>query len=354
MHSRATIVATGAITPLGLSALETGFFARTGLPGLREAPLLGRDNQPITMGLVNILPNELVGFERAVKLGERALQDLLSKVPPSLRGVRLAFTLAVPETWGERAFGEDCQALRLETALRQYLDEAFGRRVALQVRPEGAAGLHRLLSLELARLESGEVDLVVLGGLHTDYEVARIASLLADNRLYSSDHLDALIPGEGAAMVLLGLDHVVRQLKCPELGRILGLGKGFERAQPTNDESAYEALGMTAAVFEVGAMLEGDARRVGWQLNDLSFETYRLHEWQAVSVRAEHLFSRELRVDSPAQRMGHLGAATLPALMVLAVEGFARGWAPDPLAMVLAGSDGGERAAVLLGDPRHF
>lgn len=351
MHSRATIVATGAVTSLGLTALETGFFYRTGLPGLREAPIIGRDNQAITMGLVNTLPNELVGWERAFQLGERALEELLKKVPS---GARLAITLAVPETWGERVFGEDCGALRLETKLRRFLEGTLGQRVALQVRPEGAAALGRLLSEELQRLEAGAVDLVILGGLHTDYEVARIASLVASNRLYSSEHLDALIPGEGAAMVLLGLDHVVRRLGLPELSRIFGVGQGFERAQPSNDESAYEALGMTTAVFELGALLEANTRRVGWQLNDVSFETFRLFEWQAVSVRAEHLFSRELVVDSPAQRMGHLGAATLPVFSTLVAEAFARGWAPDPLAMILVGSDGGERAAVLLGDPRHF
>jgi 3-oxoacyl-[acyl-carrier-protein] synthase-1 len=50
--------------------------------------------------------------------------------------------------------------------------------------------------------------------------------------------------------------------------------------------------------------------------------------------------------------MGHLGAAAMPLHVILAAEAFRRGFAPHPYAVSIAGSDGGERAALLLSAPQ--
>src|SRR5690606_8927335 len=75
---------------------------------------------------------------------------------------------------------------------------------------------------------------------------ARIHALAAARRLFTTDRLDALIPGEAAACaVIMRSDHA-RSLRLPARARIHALATGHSKARPDNDESAFEAAGMTA------------------------------------------------------------------------------------------------------------
>src|SRR5262249_19500867 len=125
----------------------------------------------------------------------------------------------------------------------------------------------------------------------------------------------------------------------------------FDKARPDNDEPAFEAAGLTTAVRRAGAPLTSTGRRAGWMLTDLGHETQRVFELQAISVRTRNLWCEPQLCDAPAQRLGYLGAAVMPLHLALAAEGFRRGLSPHPWAMSIAGSDGGERAAILLSAP---
>ncbi len=89
--------------------------------------------------------------------------------------------------------------------------------------------------------------------------------------------------------------------------------------------------------------------KIGFSFGDLSFELFRVHEWQAAMTRTRELYAPPMAADSPAQRLGHMGGAALPLELVLAAESFARGYAPHPLGLCFAGSDAGERAAIVVG-----
>jgi 3-oxoacyl-[acyl-carrier-protein] synthase I len=351
MKSRTTIAATGAVTPIGLTAMETGFYYRTGMPGMREAPILGYPGEAITMGVVNIFPNDLVGWQRAYALAKMALEDCLLPHRELLTTLRVAIAVCVDDYFGEAFPGTNSAALELQSALSRDAYDFFGASVSVSIHPSGPAGPGHLLKEWILELESGRVDLLILGGVHTDYELARIQGLAEAKRLFSSEHLDALIPGEGAAFVLMGLGHVVRRLGLPQLADVVSFGAGFENARPDNDESAFEAGGMTAAVYLASAPVRESGEVIGWQINDVSLETLRLYEWQSISIRSEDIWTKTLRVESPCQRLGYQGGATLPLFWVLAAEAFRRGWSSESLVMTLAGSDAGERAAVLLSNP---
>jgi 3-oxoacyl-[acyl-carrier-protein] synthase-1 len=220
--------------------------------------------------------------------------------------------------------------------------------VSVDVVPRGPAGAgHALAELDGA-LATGAIDVALLGGAHTDYEPRRIAELAGAGRLFRSDRLDALIPGEAAAFVALVRPDVARRLRLVERTRIVAVASGHEQARPDNDASAFAALGLTAALRSVLTSLGDEDARVGWMLTDLTFETFRHFELQAATLRTQKFFCDPQRVDSPAQRMGHLGAAAMPLHLVLASEAFRRGFAPHARALSIAGSDGGERAVMLL------
>ena len=190
---------------------------------------------------------------------------------------------------------------------------------------------------------------MVIGGVHSDYDPRAIAALEASGRLFSRDNLDARIPGEAAAFFVLMRASDAGRHGLKPLARVVGVGVGHERARPDNDDPAYEAFGLTTAVQQATAPLAEDGLTAGWLLTDLTFEMRRQYEWQSVWVRSQKVLGNPYLIDCPAQRIGYLGAAAIPLFVAIAATGWSHGYAPSPLALAMAGNDGGDRAAVVLG-----
>ncbi|MGK3992005.1 beta-ketoacyl synthase N-terminal-like domain-containing protein [Sorangium sp. So ce1024] len=212
----------------------------------------------------------------------------------------------------------------------------------------GEAAFGPLLLEGLNALSARQVDAVVLGGVHTDYDPRAVAALEESGRLFSPDNLDARIPGEGAACVVLMRDADAGRTGLRALARVLGVGTGRERAGPHDDVPAYEALGLTSAVHQAAEPLARAGQTAGWVLTDLTGEVRRLREWQAAFVRMQDALGPPYIIESPAQRIGYLGAAAMPLFVAMAATAWEHGYAPSPVAIATAGSDGGERAAVVL------
>jgi len=157
-----------------------------------------------------------------------------------------------------------------------------------------------------------------------------------------------VLPGEGAAFVVLTREETARRLDLSPAARVGGVGTGVDRSRPDNDASALEATGTTAAIRAAAEDLVESGLRAGWAISDHTFEARRVLEWQAAVIRTHTLWGEPHHVEAPAQRIGNLGAAALPFAMALAAEGWRRGYAPSGIVMALAGSDAGERGAVLL------
>ena len=157
------------------------------------------------------------------------------------------------------------------------------------------------------------------------------------------------LPLAGMTAVRVSFERNARRLQLPELARIHGIGSAFEKANPDNDESAFEAAGLTVALRRALELLgdEKSDEKVGWMLSDLTFEMREVYEWQAVAARHQRYFGDPQHADFPAHRLGHMGAAALPLCLTLAAEAWRAGFAPHERAVVTVGSDTGERAAVL-------
>ncbi len=337
----AVVVGTGARGPAGLRAVDTAFLVRASAPVLRAAPLLDPDGEPVTMGFLPTLDPLSTGADRALGLGVPALDELAVGLGAAASTLRARLCLALDD--GE-ALPRDA-AMRLAADLTRSGQRHFAS-LELDLAARGAAATAYLLPAAMASLANGTSDVAILGGVHTDYDPARIAQLAAGGRLFRPDRMDALIPGEQAAFVALMRPDVARRIGLAPLADLRAVATGWERARPDNDESALAATGLTAAVRQVQSASIGGP--IGWVLTDLTFETYRHLELSAVMTRTQKGFCEPQRFEHPAQRLGHLGAAAMPFGMLLATEGFRRGFAPHPRAMILAGSDAGERGVVVL------
>jgi len=145
-------------------------------------------------------------------------------------------------------------------------------------------------------------------------------------------------------------DHAAR-LGLKALAHLENVGRAEESARPDNDEPAFRALALTAAVRQATASLVSSREAAGWYLTDLTGEMWRLHEWEAVFVRTQKLLVKPYRIEAPAQRLGYLGAAAMPLFMAMAATAWQYGYAPSPTALATATADRGGRMALVLQEP---
>lgn len=348
MKSRAYVAAAGVRTALGQTTVQTAMLLRTGVAAISAAPLVDAAGEQVTMCFDPTLDPYLVGEERAAALAAPALAEALEPLGEAMGALSLSMRLLLCVD-GRRAGvrgGPAPGALLAARVHTQAREIAPG--IALEVTARGPAGAAFALPKALDDLAARRIDALVLGGVHSDYDPEIIAALGEEGRLFSAQNLDALIPGEAAAFVVLTREETARRAGIQAAARLSGLGTGMERARPDNDESAFEAHGLIAAVRAAAEEAAENQLRVGWAIADHTFETRRVYEWQAMLTRTHALWGAPHHVESPAQRLGHLGAAAMPLQMALAAEGWKRGYAPSGMALCFAGSDSGERGAILM------
>lgn len=331
-----SVVHAGARTAIGLDARQTGFLLRAGLPAMAESPLADASGEAVSMGFVPTLDPRLLGPERLAALARPAFAEAASPVADASVLVHLILD----------------EGYRDAMIARPMLEAMIAReipRAQVTVEPKGEAALGALIPEVIRALEARRFDAAILGGVHSDYDPEILAELEAGGRLFSRENLDARIPGEAAAFLVLMRDAEASRRGLAPIARILGTGVGTERARPDNDEPAYEASGLSAAVRQATEPLVKSGETAGWMLTDLTFEMRRLHEWESVWVRSQKVLGRPYIIESPAQRIGYLGAAALPLLGAVVTTAFRHRYAPSDLALATAGADGGGRAALVLG-----
>jgi 3-oxoacyl-[acyl-carrier-protein] synthase I len=346
--TRAVIVGMGAMSPLGLTITQAAFLLRTGMPGFTPSALADANGEPVTFGLQPTIDPKLVALERAALLAAPAIREAFIPIREFVDQMHVGALIALDEglnvkdTWG--ATNPAADLIRdLQNSVREIAPNAKITPVA-----RGAAGPAFALPDALSALDSGGLDALLFGGVHSDYDPTTIRLLEDQHRLFTPDNLDAVIPGECASFVLLMRPDAARRVGIEAYARIIDVAGGFEKANPDNDESSFEAKGLTTTIRAASKKLVENGQRAGWMLTDLTFEMWRLQEWQAMITRTREVWADPYAVESPAQRMGRLGAAALPFLSAVAAEAWKRGFGPAPTAIAFAGSDSGERGALVL------
>lgn len=350
MSPPAVVVGVGARTAIGLTATQTAFLYRASAYAMREAPLADDNGEPVTFCFLPTLDATLTGGARAAKLAVPALEEAFASLGPGGRELRVGLGIALDEHLATKGADGGDPAAELSSAIYERAGE-LGSPISLETSARGPAALGFLLPGIFDALARGSIEAAIVGGVHTDFDPARIAALCESDRLFRSDNIEAVIPGEAAAFAVLMRPDVARRFAFEARAEVHAVATAFEKARPDNDESAFEAAGLTVAVRRAGARLASTGQRAGWMLTDLGHEPLRLYELQAIGVRTRHLWCEPQVCDAPAQRLGYLGAASMPLHLALAAEGFRHGISPHPWAMSIAGSDGGERAAMLLSAP---
>jgi 3-oxoacyl-[acyl-carrier-protein] synthase I len=346
MNRPLVVIGSGAVTAVGLSSAQTCASVRASVSGfgLWDLSHLSLDLAPAKAAFAPLRrpPRDNQLFARLVDMAASAIQETLatSEVAPA----RTALFLGVREPYRSHP-DLDGRNEELVLAIERALNVRFHResRVISQGKPSALVALASARELLIA----GRVEACIVGGVDSLvnwYDFRRFSETF---RLQMDDVAQSgFIPGEGAAFVAVAARD---QASGQGLGEILGVGWADEdpsvtvlsNGHPTG-KGLHRALEATAQDASVPEAV------IDFRVSDLNGEYYRGIESMLAAAR----FYRTRREDAvawiPASCVGDIGAAFGALLIIMAVVGMAKGYAPGPIAMCETSSDTGLSAGCLV------
>jgi 3-oxoacyl-[acyl-carrier-protein] synthase-1 len=341
------VIAVGAVTPVGLDAVNAAAAVHAGICRYREAPFFDVQGEPRIMSFVaeEYLSPLAEGLRerpmgerhaRLLRLATLALQHATwpCEAPPP-------FFLALPEVPGELAdpVGPDFVA---HLALQTGVEVPPGQ--CRLYRQGGAGGLCALAgAVELLR--SGKAPLAIVGGIDTFWDPELLEALAEEGRLQDDGPSDALIPGEGAAFLLLGVPGAARQLGVKPLARVAGVGLAVEEGHRYS-AAPLRGDGLSAALRRLFESLRG-VPPVQSVYAGMNGESLPAKEWSVAYLRSAERFAPEHELFHAADCIGDAGAALGPLHLALAAIGLSNGTHQAPC-LVWSTSDREARGAAML------
>ncbi|XXT25195.1 beta-ketoacyl synthase N-terminal-like domain-containing protein [Sorangium sp. So ce429] len=341
------VVGVGACTPVGTTASQSAAAVRAGIARFVEHPyIVDQAGEPAIVALASYVPAGLSWVDRLAALALSASREALRALAPArARGVRIPVLVGVPAERSGVAvtprFGE-----QLAARLREASGEEGAGIAGADVFPCGHAGGLSALDEGCRRIRAKEADIVLAGGCECYLTRRTLAWLDAREQLKSRDHRFGFVPGEAAGFCLLASARAVARYSLPTLARIVAVAIADEpsRRQPG---TVNTGLGLTSAIRAVLARLPPE-QRVDAVLCDLNGERYRVDEYGFTLSRLADRFVDPSAFEAPATCWGDVGAASGPLCVCIATAAAQRGYARGPTTLVWAGSEAGERAALLL------
>jgi 3-oxoacyl-[acyl-carrier-protein] synthase-1 len=345
------VVGSGAVTAAGLTAPQTCAAIRAGLTGFAAETLF----EPFAAEQIvaRIPSNWRLKRDPAqwiINLAIRAIREAVADASASaaVPSERTALFLTPPES--DR--GHPCYD---HIAPRDLLDR-IATEGGLSFHPASrafdggpAAGLG---TVELAGrlMAQGAVDQVILAGVDSLVNPTDLARLAGGNRLSGGGNSQGLVPGEGAAAVVLAL----RAPDTSQRPTCAILSSASAREENTvSSERFSQGQAMLSALREASRKGEADGEPfVDFVISNANGERYAA--WESMIARSRFYRTRRDRtpVAMAAMSAGETGCASAALALVLARDAFAADYAPGRVAMAEIASDNGLRTAAMLRSTR--
>lgn len=339
------IAAIGGRCAVGLVASTTAAAVRAGINRHRELPFVTEEGEPMVGATDARLDLGLEGADRMVALGKSVLDELAGDLAHTpLYRVPVSLHLALPEP--RPGVGQPEIDMVTHALVADLRDQ--GAQPQVEVPVLGHAGVALAMERAVREAEQGHEQLHIVLGVDSYHHPETWVWLEAERR-FGPLARGGIVPGEGAAALLLASPRLRQQLGLPSLAAVAGVGVAHDPLGPSSETGSF-GEGMTRAIQNAVAScrLPGDV--VHTVFSDISGERYRSEEWGFVAMRIPSAFAR-LEYQAPADCWGDVGAATGALACVLAARSWARGYAAGPRALVMAGSLSGARGAILLQEP---
>jgi 3-oxoacyl-[acyl-carrier-protein] synthase-1 len=341
------VTGSGAVTAAGLNAPQTCAAIRAGLTGFAMETLsdpFGAEQTvariPANWRLKRDAGQWLVNL--AARAIREALQDAAQADP--VRTERMALFLSPPESHRNHPAYEHVPP----NAILEQVAATCGQRfhAASRAMDGGAAAGLGLLAQASTLLAQGGVDRVILAGADSLVNPTDLARLMAANRLAGGSNSQGLVPGEGAAAVILspGAPDSRQRPTCA----ILSIASAREE-NSVQSEGFSQGRAMLTALRDASRKGETDGEPfVDFVVSNANGERYAA--WESMITRARFYRTRRDRTPAamPAMSAGETGSASAALALVVARDAFARGYAPGRVAMAEIASDDGLRSAAML------
>ena len=341
------VLACGARTPVGLTAASSAAAARAGISRLRAFPFATRTGDPLIVATDGDLDDRIEGRDRMQPMLRAVFDEIVETVGgPKLFAGGCDVLLSVPEA---RPGFAELDAKWLEQSSVAYFQE-HGVPATVSVAGRGHAGGIAAIQTAGQLVARRPNPLIFVVGVESYISVPTFMWLESRGQLGQPTARNGFNPGEAAAGLLLTTKAVRRQLGAKPLALVEGVGTARESLLRDSDTGSL-GVGLAEAVHQACASLRLPDEAVDQVLCDLNSERYRSEEWGLMALRAWHTM-RQPQYVAPADVWGDVGAAFGTLAAVLAVQAFERGYRRGPRAMVMAGSDSGLRAAMVLVEPQ--
>ncbi|MFN8588606.1 MAG: beta-ketoacyl synthase N-terminal-like domain-containing protein [Candidatus Eisenbacteria bacterium] len=357
--AEASVVVTGsgALTSLGMAAQSYAAF-RAGFSRIAEWEdfrLLGPDEEfdppePLRAAFAPLPYDWSHPMDRRIELALPALGEALQQAKLSgadYARARLSLALRPPV------------APESAEALGRYVLDGFSREGSLPAPKDSVLYFRGHASFAIAVIEAvralraHECERAIVGGVDTFVDAAEVERLDRDFRLRSERAADGAMPGEAAAFVVLERADTAAARGARVFARVASYGYADE-PRPLGAPEPCRAEGQSLAIRNTLARAERHGRAAAppaWIVSDQNGERHRAQEWALTSTRLARELAESHALWHPATSFGDAGVASGALHALLAAEAWRCGASPAPEALLIASSDGPERAAVLLAAP---
>lgn len=319
-----------AITPIGVTAVQTAWVARAASYEPQTTSLRDRRGQRVGMCRVGGLGADLTGYPRMMALAERALRPLV----PTFGAEPIPMAVAVPEA-GRPDDEERFATFGPDLARQSGLSLDPSRSAVVRA---DRAGVAHAIEKAGEWLESGARQ-VLVGGVDSYHHPEVLLQLDEERRLHTYWAHDGFVPGEAAAFFVVSRD------AAPAAPRVLHVATGDDpaaRREPDDGAPPDIARTMTAMIQSIGARWEAPR----WIISDHNGERHRVQWWQLVAYReAVARDADHLRLPAAT---GDLGAATGAVAVAVAQASWETRAVADPRCLVALHGEDGQRGVIYL------
>ena len=340
----ACLVAFGARTPVGLTALPAAAAVRAGIASFADHPyMVDQFGKPMIVAKDPGIGEEFTWPERLWMLLHSAVTEAAASLEGKLPPTTIPWILSLPPA-------------------RSVADGAMAKQIADRLVREAPAGLKPssvgtfqvghgggIMALEDAvrRLKSGACEMCLVAGVDSHLDDEMLVALDEAEQLKSEKHPWGFIPGEGAGALVVATRRSAEKMGLEILGTVVGIGRAREE-NLIHTDTVCVGRGLTEAMLLAMQPLERTGEKVDQTYCDFNGQPYRADEFGYTSTRVTRRFVNSSDFEAPADCWGDVRAATAPLLVILAAVAGRKGYALGPRVLVWTSSDGGDRAAAVV------
>jgi 3-oxoacyl-[acyl-carrier-protein] synthase-1 len=349
-RSNPVVVGVGACTSIGASHPASAVAVRAGITGFGNHPfMVDTAGKPMIVAAAPYLSATLAADERWLALAMGAASEALAALPQErVKGVdSIPLLVGLPEG---RPGPPRVELERVVDRLGQALSKTCPIGATSTLHRGHSAGLLALLSAA-ERIDAGMAELCLIGGIECALHAETLEWIESCGQLHSageSNNAWGYIPAEAAGFCLIASRRMARQLGLLAKADIVAIDASQEDCL-IKTEAVCTGKGLTRTFMRLFDGMHPNEFRVDNILCDMNGEPYRAEEYAFASLRTDSYFADSSHFIAPADCWGDVGAASGPLLVGLAVEGHAKGYLAGSRTLVWTSSEGGDRAAAIIG-----